>query len=60
MTIANDAERRVRDLFDPLAAELLEFWAGDRDDLLALPDEALYRLAADYLMQRDYYRNRAA
>ena len=49
-------EQRIRAMTDQLATELLRFWNDDWEDVLALPPEALRRLAADYLVHRDYYR----
>ena len=48
-------EQRIRAMTDQLATELLRFWNDDWEDVLALPPEALRRLAADYLVHRDYY-----
>jgi hypothetical protein len=50
------AALKVRRIAPELAGELLEFWADDTADILALPDDALARLAADYRAARDYYR----
>ena len=47
---------KVRRLAPEVADELLQFWADDTADILALPDDALVRLAADYRISRDYYR----
>lgn len=48
-------DARVRQLTDRLAGELLVFWRNDRVDVLAMPDEALRLLMADYLLHRDAY-----
>ena len=50
------AALKVRRLLPELADELLLFWREDAADILALPDEALARLAEDYCRHRDYYR----
>ena len=49
-------EARIHAFCDQLAGELIAFWADDGPDVLTLPAEALRRLAADYLRQRDIYR----
>lgn len=49
------AALKVRRLIPGLADELLQFWADDTADILALPDDALVRLAEDYRQHRDYY-----
>ncbi len=50
------AALKVRRLIPELADELIQFWADATGDILALPDDALVRLAADYRQHRDYYR----
>ena len=49
------AALKVRRLLPALADELLAFWHEDVADILALPNEALLRLAEDYRLHRDYY-----
>jgi hypothetical protein len=50
------AALKVRRIAPERSGELLEFWAVDTADILALPNDALARLAADYRAHRDYYR----
>jgi len=52
---ATSYEARVHRLVDRLAGELLVFWRNDRVDVLAMPDQALRLLIADYLLHRDAY-----
>ena len=55
---ATSYDRRIHQLTDRLAGELVAFWRNDRVDVLSISDEALRRLMADYLLHRDEYLDR--
>lgn len=52
---ATTVEQRVHSLTDRLAVELTVLWRNERVNVLAMPDEALRRLMADYLLGREAY-----